>query len=256
MIKLSIAIITFNEERNIERCLKSVVPVADEIVVVDSLSTDKTKEICEKYPVKFISNPFPGHVEQKNFAASKCSNDYVLSLDADEALSPELLKSIDEVKANWDADGYSFNRATHFCGQFIKRCGWYPDPSLRLWDRRKGAWGGDNPHDRYILQPNTVRKHLKGNLLHYSYHSLEDHVIQSNKFSTISARSKFNKGKRSSLFKIWLNPKFRFFRDYILKRGFLDGFNGYLVCKNNAHEVFLKYSKLYQLQQKKNDQID
>ncbi len=253
MQKISVAIITFNEEKNIERCLSSLLAVADEIVVVDSFSTDKTEDICKKYSVRFIKNPFLGHVEQKNFAVSQCSFDYVLSLDADEVLSPMLIQSILHVKNNWTADGYTFNRATHYCGQFIKHCGWYPDPSLRLWDRRKGKWGGDNPHDKFILEPHSVKHHLKGDLLHYSYHSIEEHVIQSNKFSTISANSKFNKGKKSSILKIILNPKFRFFRDYFLKLGFLDGFYGYVVCKNNAHEVFLKYTKLYQKQNKQND---
>lgn len=245
MHTLSVAIITFNEERNIERCIKSVLNVADEIVVVDSFSTDKTEQICAQYNVRFIKNVFEGHVQQKNFAVAQCSNDFVLSLDADEALSTELELSILSVKNDCKFDGYTFNRATHYCGKFIRHCGWYPDPSLRLWNRKKGAWGGQNPHDKYMMNKGATIAHLHGDLLHYSYYTVAEHTIQSSKFSTISANSKFKLGKKSSLFKIWVLPKFRFFRDYIIKRGFLDGFYGYIVCKNNAHEVFLKYTKLY-----------
>lgn len=250
MISLSVAIITFNEEKNIERCLQSVLPVADEIVVVDSFSTDKTEEICAKYSVRFIKNPFAGHIQQKNFAKDQCSNTHVLSLDADEALSEELTKTIIELKKNWKHDGYTFNRATYYCGKFIRHCGWYPGVSLRLWDKTKGNWGGDNPHDKFIMNPETKVSHISGDLLHYSFYTIEEHVLQSHKFSTISALSKFKKGRTTSLFEIWFAPKFRFIKDFIFKLGFLDGFYGYMVCKINSHDTFLKYSKLYDLHKK------
>ena len=247
MQKLSVAIITFNEEKNIKRCLESVQEVADEIVVVDSFSKDKTREICEQYGVRFIQNPFGGHVEQKNFAAAQCSHDLVLSLDADESLSPRLKQSIMTVKANQAVDGYTFNRATYFCGQHIKHCGWYPDPSLRLWNRSKGKWAGNNPHDKYYMNQGTTVAHLEGDLLHYSYYTIEEHVTQLNKFSSISAKSKFLKGKKSSVLKITVYPAWRFFRDYFIKLGFLDGYYGFVICVNSAHEVFQKYIKLHDL---------
>jgi len=251
MQKLSVAIITFNEEKNIGRCLESVSGIADEIVVVDSFSKDKTEEICGKYGVAFIKNSFAGHVEQKNFAAAQCTYDLVLSLDADEALSPGLKTSLQKVKEHQDADGYTFNRATYFCGQHIKHCGWYPDPSLRLWNRTKGKWAGNNPHDKFFMNDGCTTKHLEGDLLHYSYYSIEEHITQLNKFSSISAQSKFKKGKGSNILKIIIFPFWRFFRDYFLKLGFLDGYYGYVICVNSAHEVFQKYTKLRDLWQER-----
>src|ERR1035437_7666308 len=142
MPQISVVIITFNEEKNIERCILSVQDLADDIVVVDSFSTDRTEEICKSHGVRFIQNHFNGHIEQKNFAISKAHFPYILSLDADEQLSEELKKSIQQVKNNWDADGYYFNRLTNYCGQWIRHSSWYPASKLRLWDSRKGKWGG------------------------------------------------------------------------------------------------------------------
>ena len=146
-VNISAVIIAFNEEKNIERCILSLKNVVDEIVVVDSFSKDKTKEICLAHNVVFIEHSFKGHIEQKNWAYTQASNNYVLSLDADEALSDELKNSILAIKNNWKNDGYAFNRLTSYCGKWIKHCGWYPDIKLRLWDRRKGTWKGINPHD-------------------------------------------------------------------------------------------------------------
>jgi len=247
MAKLSVAIITFNEERNIERCLQSLTRVADEIVVVDSFSTDTTKAICNRYNVVFSEHVFDGYSEQKNRAAALCSNELILSLDADEALSTELEQSILEVKKQPQADAYTFNRATHFCGQHIKGCGWYPDANIRLWKANAGQWTGSKVHEKFTLKAEAKIQHIKGDLLHYSYYSIEEHIAQINKFSTLSALKKFEKGKRSSILAITLFPRWRFFRDYIIKRGFLDGYYGYVISKNAAHEVFLKYTKLRDL---------
>lgn len=247
MIKLSVVIITFNEEKNIERCLKSAQSVADEIVVVDSFSTDKTKEICNSFSVKFIENVFEGHIQQKNFAAKQATYNYVLSLDADEVLSDELKQNIISVKNNFIADGYSFNRLNYYCGQWIKHSGWYPDQKLRLWDRQKGSWGGVNPHDKFEMQSNSVIKHLKGDLLHYTYYTIDEHINVVNKFSSIKAKEMFTKGKSSNLVKIFFKPILKFFINYILKKGFMDGYYGFVICKNSAFSDFLKYIKLREL---------
>ena len=247
MQKLSVAIITFNEEKNIERCIRSVIPVADEIVVVDSFSTDATKSICKQFGVRFIEHAFEGHIQQKNFAKDQCSYDLVLSLDADEALSEELIQSIWGVKEHSNADAYIFNRLNHYCGTPVKHCGWYPDRSLRLWNRKKGSWGGANPHDRFILQQDASLDFLSGDLLHYTFHSIEQHCQQINYFSSISAQSKFEKGKHANWLNILLYPTWRFVRTYFLQGGFLDGHTGFIICKNSAHAVFLKYIKLYKL---------
>jgi len=253
MIKLSVVIITFNEERNIIRCLDSVKDVADEIVVVDSFSTDKTKAICESRKVKFIEHKFEGHIEQKNFAMKQAANDYILSLDADEALSDELKTSLEEVKNNWTDDGYTFNRFTNYCGKWIRHSGWYPDVKLRLWDRRKGKWEGVNPHDKCVLEPGTTIKHLKGDLLHYSYYTIEEHILQANKFSTIAAEQLVKRKKRVPFIKVLINPFFKFLRNYFLKAGFLDGYYGFIICTITAHETFQKYAKAWRLARQKNE---
>lgn len=253
-MKISATIICFNEEKNIERCLNSLQGIVDEIVVVDSFSTDKTEEICSKFDIVFIKNKFLGHIEQKNFALTKAKYDYVLSLDADEAISPELRKSILEIKQgnqdkdSLDFDSYSFNRITNYCGEgWIKYSGWYPDTKLRLWDKTKGSWGGENPHDMVIVQKGIKTKWLKGDLLHYSYYSVQEHINQLNKFSTIGAIEKYRKGKKVSILSIILKPIWKFIRDYIFKGGFLDGFAGFKICIISAFSTFIKYVKLKEL---------
>ncbi len=247
MKKLSVAIITFNEELNIQDCLDSVKDVADEIVVVDSLSTDGTKEICQGNNVVFIEQPFLGHIQQKNFAKQKCSHDLVLSLDADERLSESLKKEILAVKQNQEFDGYRFPRLNHYCGKAVKHGGWYPDYSLRLWTRTKGEWGGNNPHDKFFMNKDASVGVLQGDLLHYTFRTVEQHLAQIEKFSTISAQSKFAKGKKSSAFKIAVYPFWRFFRNYFIKLGFLDGKTGFLIAFYSMHAVELKYVKLKKL---------
>ena len=248
MPSLSAVIITFNEEKNIARCLDSLKGVADEIIVVDSFSTDKTGEIVSSYGGKFIPHPFEGHIEQKNWAITQASFPHILSLDADEVLSPQLKKSILEVKENWEYDGYYFNRLTNYCGKWIRHTSWYPASKLRMWDSRKGRWGGLNPHDRFILNAGATKKFLQGDLLHYSYYSIEEHIRQINKFSSIVALSYFNNGRKATWFNIIFHPIWRVFRDYFLKLGFLDGFYGLVVSVNASHETFLKYVKLRNLQ--------
>jgi glycosyltransferase involved in cell wall biosynthesis len=244
--KISAVIITFNEEKNIERCLLSLIGVADEIIVVDSYSTDKTEEICSKYAVRFIKNPFEGHIQQKNYAMNQASYSYVLSLDADEALDEKLKKSILSIKSSLEYySAYSFNRLTNYCGQWIKHCGWYPDKKIRLWDKTKGKWGGINPHDSVIMnvEKNQIY-HLKGDLFHYSYYSVEEHRLQSIKFAQISAKADFERGKKTNLIVVWLKPIFKFFSDYFIRLGFLDGYYGFIICKISAHAKYLKYQFL------------
>lgn len=246
-VTISAVIITLNEERNIGRCLDSLQGVADEIVVVDSYSTDRTEEICISFDARFIRHKFSGHIEQKNWAILQASNPYIISLDADEVLSDELKTSILRVKENWTHDAYHFNRLTNYCGKWIRHTSWYPSRKLRLWDSRKGSWGGFNPHDRFILNRGATKKFLKGDILHYSYYSINEHLAQISSFSSILAQSYYQQGRRAYLFAIVFSPMWRFFRDYIWKLGFLDGFYGYVVSVNSTHEVFLKYVKLWNI---------
>lgn len=253
MIKLSVVIITYNEELNIARCIDSVADIADDIVVVDSCSTDNTENICKKKAVRFITHVFDGHIEQKNWALTQAKYPYILSLDADEALDEKLKTLINETKKNWKADGYAMNRLTNYCGKWIRHSGWYPDRKLRLWDSRKGKWTGINPHDRFELETGSKTGFLKGNILHYSYYSISDHIKQVDYFTDIAAKAYFEKGIRSNLIKIIFSPVVKFLRDYFFKLGFLDGYYGFVICTISSHATFLKYVKLKQLfnQQKK-----
>ncbi len=250
MIKISAVIITYNEEINIGRCLDSLIDTMDEIIVIDSFSTDKTEEICSKYPVKFIKKEWLGYSITKNFGNNLACNDYIFSIDADEALSDELKASILAVKnAETLLDAYKLTRLTNYCGTWIHHCGWYPDTKLRLWDKSKGQWEGDI-HEDVKLQENSKTAMLNGDLFHYSFHTITQHVKQADKFTDLTAQDAFNKGKRSNLMKILFKPCVKFIRDYIVKLGFLDGYHGYCVCKISAFATFMKYSKLMELQRK------
>ncbi|MFD2561592.1 glycosyltransferase family 2 protein [Aquimarina rubra] len=247
MVKLSAVIITYNEEKKIERCLSSLVGVVDEIVVIDSFSTDKTEEICKQFDVKFIKQQFLGYIEQKNFAITQASYDHIISLDGDEALSCELQDSLIQLKSNWKYDGYYMNRYNNFCGQWIKHSDWYPDKKLRAFIKGKGEWQGINPHDSFKLtNPKTASK-LQGDILHWNYATYQEFNLKTDKFSTISAHSYYELGKKAPIWKIILNPTWAFFKAYFLRLGFLDGFNGFVICVQTANITFLKYSKLREL---------
>ena len=247
MIKLSVVIITYNEEKNIARCLNSIQDIADEIIIVDSFSTDKTEEICKTFNVKWFQHKFDGHIQQKNRAVELAENDFVFALDADEMPDETLKKEILRIKKQPLHDAYYFNRLTNYLGKWIKHSGWYPDKKLRIWNKRKGKWGGTNPHDKVIMKDKTQIAYLNGNLLHYSYHSIAQHIAQINSFTDIGAKEAFKKGKQSNLFIILIKPIWKFIRDYIIKLGFLDGYYGFIICALSAHATFLKYIKLREL---------
>ena len=253
MAKLTVTVITFNEEKNIDRCLQSIKAVADEIIVVDSVSTDRTKEICLSHNVTFIEQPFLGYIEQKNFALFKASNTHVLSLDADEALSKELVTSITrEKEKGFPSQGYTMNRFNFYCGRWIRHGTYYPDRKLRLLDVTKGEWGGQNPHDRIMMKEGTRVTHLHGDLLHHTYQTFEIHNKQTDRFSTIAAKAMFEKGKSPSYFKLVINPAWAFIKGYIIKLGFLDGFEGYMIARFTAIQSFLKYAKHIRLHNEAN----
>ncbi len=245
-MKISFIIITFNEEKNIERCLKSIKEVADEIIVVDSFSTDKTKEICNKFSCRFYENKFVNYSLQKNYANSFALYDYIFSIDADEALSEELIISIKNLKGNdFSNNAFEMHRLNNYCGKWIKHGGWYPDTKLRLWKNKTALWQGEI-HETLIFESSTPVKLLYGNLLHYSYYTIEEHVLQSNKFSNLSAKMLFEKGKKTSIIQILLKPFWKFLRNYFFKAGLLDGYYGFVISIISAHETFLKYTKLEQ----------
>ncbi|CAN5854306.1 glycosyltransferase family 2 protein [soil metagenome] len=247
-IQLSVVIITFNEERNIARCLDAVHEIADDVVVIDSFSTDKTESICREKGARFIQHKFEGHIEQKNYAITQAKFPYVLSLDADEAPDEKLIASIKKVKMDWKADGYEMSRLTNYCGKWIKHCGWYPDVKLRLWDSRKGKWGGINPHDKYEMNADARIAHIEGDILHYSFYTIDQHYNQVEYFTTISAKAMFAQGKRSSAIKLIIKPFAKFLKDYIFKLGILDGYYGFVISRISAFATYQKYKKLLTLQ--------
>ena len=249
-VKISATIITFNEEKKIERCIQSLLQVADEIIVVDSCSTDKTEAICRKYPVKFVSHSFEGYVAQKNYAMKIASYDYILSLDADERLSDELKASVLKVKSNWEnVHGYSVQRFNNYCGKWMRFSGWY-ERKIRLWDRRKANWEGTDPHD-FIRIPSRNVKTISGNLIHYAYLTVDEHMRQNYKFAEVAARAKYKNGDSPIfLVNVIFSPIFRFVKSYFFQLGFLDGYYGFVFCAVSASMTFFKYARLYEYKRK------
>jgi len=243
MEKLSVVIITYNEEKNIKACLDAVVDLSDDIIVVDSFSTDKTKEICKSYSnVNFVQHKWEGYAKQKNFANSLVKYPFLLSLDADEVVSKELMASIKMI-TSFDAV-YEFSRLTNYCGNWIHHCGWYPDAKIRIFPKEGSFWEGDFVHETLVIPKGLKVIRLDGDLLHYSYHSIEDHYNQIEKYSSLHAEKMKDAGKKASLLKQYISPAFKFFRTYFLQLGFLDGKAGFDIARISAKAVRLKYKKL------------
>lgn len=248
-MKLTGVIITFNEERNIDRCLKSLKNVCDEIIVLDSFSSDRTEEICQFHQVKFFQHAFDGHIQQKNRALQMAETDWILSLDADEALTEQLSESIFNLKQTQQYQAYSFNRLTNYCGHWVKHCGWYPDTKIRLVKKDAAHWTGVNPHDRLELINENKIGHLQGDLLHYSYYTREDHLKQIDYFGNIASKELFEQGKNISRLMLWLKVGNQFMKSYCIKLGILDGRTGFLISLRSAYATYVKYSKLRLLNQ-------
>ena len=244
MPKLSACIISFNEEDKIEDCLKSLLPVADEIVVVDSLSTDRTVEIAQNYTDRIIDQKFLGHIEQKNLALDHASHDWIISLDCDERLSDKLQQSILTIKDNLDkADAYCMSRKTFYVYRWLNHC-WYPDIKTRLFNKKSSRWGGTNPHDHIITEGKTIVR-LEGDIHHYSFDTISDHLQTIDKFTEIGADELIRKNKRFNIFSPLTHSSWIFIKLYLLKRGFMDGFAGLTVSVLSSMHVFIKYSKAW-----------
>jgi len=243
---VSVCIITYNEERNIRECLESV-RWADEIVVVDSRSEDRTVEICREYTDRVLLRDFMGHVEQKNLCLDQASHPWVLCIDADERVSPELRDQIQEVlgREAVGADGFVIPRRTFYLGRWIRRGGWYPDAKLRLFRRDRGRWGGENPHDRVEMEGRVAP--LSGEILHHTYRDLGHHVEVIDLFSRSSAESKKARGVSHPGVRMVVDPPAKFIKAFVLRGGFLDGVPGLVVAVMGAYSVFLKYAKLWEL---------
>jgi len=243
MAKISACIISFNEEEKIEDCLESLQSVADEIIVIDSLSTDRTKQIAAKYTDKIFDQKFLGHVEQKNLAVSKANYDWIISLDCDERLTPELASSILKIKDNLEkADAYRMARKTFYVYRWLNHC-WYPDYKVRLFNKNTARWGGVNPHDRVEAQGNKIVT-LDGDIQHYSFNSISEHIRTLDNFTEIGAREIIRRNKSVSIISPWTHGLWTFLKLYIFKRGFLDGYAGLVVSVLSGLHAFVKYNKV------------
>jgi glycosyltransferase involved in cell wall biosynthesis len=251
MNKLSVVIITFNESKNILRCLQAASCVADEIIVYDSYSTDDTCEIATQFGAKVIQGTWQGYAKSKNLANEKARYDWILSLDADEVLSKILQDNIIKLKLT-GLKTASFKRLTNYCGAWIKHAGWYPDIKLRIFNRKQMQWQGLIHEELKPIEQKAIKPILlQGDCLHYSYTSIESHYEQTNKFSKLSAQSLHEKGIKTTIIKIYLAPIFKFIQMYFLKLGILDGYYGFVICKISAQATFQKYSKLKALNTQK-----
>jgi glycosyltransferase involved in cell wall biosynthesis len=242
-VNISAVIITFNEEKNIERCLLALRDVVDEIIVVDSYSTDNTTEIAKKHGALVIQRHFTGFTEQKNFALAKATYDHILSVDADEVLTEDLRHAIFNLRNNWEADGYCLNRLTNYCGRWIRHCGWYPEWKLRLWDRKKGSWNGGLVHETVKLKDASISR-LAGDLEHYSYTSINQHIQQIIKFTDLGAEDlSTRKKKLIPFFHLVIYPFYTFLNKYFIQQGIRDGYYGFVISILTAWGKFLKYAK-------------
>lgn len=251
MSEISAVIITFNEERNIARCIESLLPVMDEIIIIDSFSTDNTKEICSAYPVKFIENNWLGYSQTKNFGNSLATFNFIFSIDADEALSESLQQEILTLKKGKLNGVYKVNRLTNYCGKWIYHSGWFPDWKIRLFPKEFSKWNNAIVHEELEFSHSLPEEKFQSVLEHYSYFSHEQHQQKADNYSLLTAKKYFNQKKKSMFFSPCLSGLSRFISMYIIKFGFLDGYSGFVIAKISAKSNFLKYKELNRLYREK-----
>lgn len=254
-MKISATIITFNEEAKIADAIRSV-DWADEVLVVDSFSTDRTVEIAESLGAKAVAREWPGFAPQKQFAVDEAANDWILSLDADELVSPELRARIEQIKDEGPkADGFRIPRLSVYMGRRIRHSGWYPDKQLRLFDRRRGRWNDVLIHESFRMDDDAKVADLSGEILHYSVDgAAHHHRMIGERYAPLAAEQMFAEGKPASAAKIMTAATAAFLRSYILKAGFLDGLPGYVIARFAAHNAFLKHLLLWERQHDREDQ--
>lgn len=247
MNNISAIIITQNEERNIARCLRSLQGIADEVVVVDSGSTDGTEQLCRAAGCRFERHDWEGYAEQKNYANSLATHPWILSIDADEALSPELAESLLTFKQQPDggSNAYSMNRLTYFRDHAIRHCGWYPERKIRLFRKGAARWDGI-VHEELLFEGKATP--LRGDLLHYPYSGADDLKAKYTKYATLMGEKYYAQGHRVTALGSLLHPLWTFVRNYLFRLGFLDGADGWTICRLMAHYTSMKYKTLHKLQ--------
>lgn len=247
MAELTATVITYNEEAGIRDCLDSLSWVK-EIVVVDSGSRDRTLEICRRYTDKVFTHPWVGYVEQKNFAITLASHDWILSIDADERVPEELRQAIERDLSAPRHDGYWISRRNYFLGRWMRHGGWYPDRVLRLFDRRKGRFGGENPHARVVIANGSVGL-IDSHLIHLTYRDFSQYIRKQDWYTGISAVGRVKHGRRPGSVtgaELLVRATVKFVQAYVLKRGFLDGFHGLIAAVGASYWNFIKYAKVWE----------
>ena len=242
MPKLSVTVITLNEAAHIEACLRSVT-WADEVLVVDSGSTDATVDLARAAGARVLTREWPGYAAQKNFAAAEATHDWILSIDADERVAPELAQQIRALlAADPPAAGYRIPRVTWHLGRWIRTTDWYPDHQLRLYDRRRARWKPKPVHES--VECDTPPGYLRGDLQHYAYRDISHHHQTMDRYTSLAAEEMHAAGRRAGVFDLTVHPWAAFVRNYLLRRGFADGMPGFIISVMNAYYVFLKFAKL------------
>ena len=240
-MKISATIITYNEERKIARAIESL-RCADEVLIVDSGSSDRTVELAEKFGARVIESPWPGYAKQKNLAAERAAHDWILSLDADEALSESLEAEIWRLKKNGpDCDAYTMPRLAQYLGKWIHHSGWYPDRKVRLYHRAKATWVGDFVHESVKVEGKLG--HLESNLLHFTCESLSEHLKTMDRYTTLAAEQLIAQRVEPTWWRLVLLPPWTFVRTFVIDLGFLDGVEGLAIANMAALYTFLKYAK-------------
>ncbi|MCB9178096.1 MAG: glycosyltransferase family 2 protein [Flavobacteriales bacterium] len=246
---ISAVIITRNEAHNIARCLISLQLLVDEVIVVDAESTDDTARIAVEHGAKVTIRTWTDYSDQKNYANSLARGPYILSMDADEAISPELRASLMDAEQQGLAGAYRCARLTNYCGTWVRHGGWYPDAKVRLFPKDQARWQGEHVHEELKLDPGVAVHELPGDLLHYSYPTIASHKERIERYSDLHARKLLASGARPGPLKRVLSPIAKFVQGYFLRLGFLDGKAGYSIARLSARAVHLKYAKLHRLRE-------
>jgi len=247
MPTITAAIITFNEERNIQRCLDSLKNCVDDILVLDSFSTDKTLAICKENNVRVIQHDWMGYSKSKNYLNTFITSDLIFSIDADESLSEELQAEINSLRSTGALAFYSVNRITNYCGTWIKHSGWFPDVKVRISPGEKTTWDGEIVHEELLLPEGEKIIGLNGLLAHYSYYSQVEHRQRADQYSRLTAIKYRDQGKKASFVKPYISGVVRFLKMFLWQKGFLDGKSGWVIAKISAQSNIYKYKELRRL---------
>lgn len=248
-MKISAVVITFNEEDNIEAALESVAGIAAEIVVVDGHSTDRTVKLARKFTDRVYERKWTNFADEKNFGDAHASHPWILSLDADERLSPKLREEmLALLNEEPDAAGFSMPRQVFYLGRWIRHSGWYPDRRVRLFRKDRAHWEGEYVHEKLVIAGEA--RTLSGSIHHYTYRNISEHLVRIDRFSSLGAQKLYAAKKKCRWYHLLVLPSARFVKSYLLKLGFLDGFAGLVISVLNGYAIFVRYAKLREIWKK------